>query len=237
MAFDLNSITKEVIRRAPKGIVYGPPGIGKTTFGAGANGVILDTENGIPQELDGVASRTPYFSTWSEIKGFLDWVITAKEKPPAIVVDTIDWLLRRVEEQVAGTDPKASGLVSTLNKSHGGYGNGKQVLRNYVYQYLLPTLDKIVLSGTSVLLLAHTTRRELTTQEGATTERSMPQIHEDLANVMIEWSDFVGAACRSGDQHILVLQETGQLVAKNRYGINQPVPFTWNDFVQAITHS
>jgi len=87
------------------------------------------------------------------------------------------------------------------------------------------------------LLLAHTTRRELTNMEGATYERSMPAIHPDLADVMIEWSDFVGAACVSGSQRVLVLNETTQLTAKNRYGILQPVPLDWNAFVSAITSS
>ena len=233
MAFSLASVSNDIRMRAPKGIVYGPPGIGKTTFGAGSSGLLLDTENGIPFGL--VVTHTPYLPTWLEMKDCLDWLVTTPEPPPAIVIDTVDWLLRRIEEQVSGVDGTVRGMTCTLNKSQGGYGNGKQVLRNYVYQYLLPTLDQIVNRGTSVILLAHTIRRELTSMEGTTFERSMPQIHDDLANVMIEWSDFVGAACMLSGSRSLILQETNQLVAKNRYGITNAIPFSWQAFIDAIT--
>ena len=31
-------VLSQINLRAPKGIVYGPPGVGKTTFGAGSEG-------------------------------------------------------------------------------------------------------------------------------------------------------------------------------------------------------
>jgi hypothetical protein len=80
---------------------------------------------------------------------------------------------------------------STLNRSHGGYGNDKQVLRNYIYQILLPQLDRIVGRGIAVLLLAHAKRTEITDIDGITVEKTTPEFPEDYLNVMIEWSDFV----------------------------------------------
>ena len=230
MAFDLRTITNSTANRAPKGIIYGPPGIGKTTFGA--CGLIVNTENGIPPGL--VVDHTNYFSNWSQIRECLDWLGSIEHSYGVVTIDTVDWLLRRMEEHVSGTDGTHKGMTSTLNKSQGGYGNGKLVLRNHVYQYLLPLLDKLVNNGVAVLLLAHTARRELTTQEGATFERSMPKIHADLADVFIEWSDFVGAACMLSGERALILQETGQLVAKNRYGITNPIPLSWDALVSAI---
>lgn len=153
----------------------------------------------------------------------------------AVIIDSLDWLLRRAEEHVAGVDGTTLGMKQTLNRAHGGYGNGKLVLKNYVYQYLLPTLDKMVNAGIAVILLAHTTRREITTIEGITTEKSAPEIHPDLANTMIEWSDFVGAANMVGDTRQLVLCETNQLLAKNRYGIHDPLPLSWPALMDAMT--
>ncbi len=232
MSFDLSSITRETATRAPKGIVYGPPGVGKTTFGASTGGVVVDTENGIPQGLD--VLHTPYLDSWPKIESCLSSILSVQDKPQAIVVDTVDWMLRRIEEHVAGTDGSTKGMNETLNLSHKGYGNGQAVLKNYVYQYLLPTLDKLTVAGVAIVLLAHTERRELTTQDGATFERSMPQLHKVVSNAVIEWSDFIGAACMQAGQRTLVLQETGQLIAKNRYGITNPVPLDWNSLVSAI---
>lgn len=218
--------------RAPKGIVYGPPGVGKTTFGAGAGkALIIDCENGAAHVN---CDRTPYLPTWPEIQQWLEALAAGGHDYGTVVVDSVDWLLRRAEEHVSGVNPAA--MSNTLNRSHGGYGNGKQVLKNYVYQYLLPTLDRIVNAGVAVLLLAHATRREITTIDGITIEKSAPEIHADLANTMIEWSDFVGAARQVGDGRELVLHETGQLLAKNRYGVSSPLPLSWDALLNAMSN-
>lgn len=218
--------------RAPKGIVYGPPGIGKTTFGAATTKpLIIDCENGAAHVR---CDRTPYLSDWTGIQRWLEAVAAGGHDYGTIVIDSVDWLLRRAEEHVSGVDGSSNGMKQTLNRSHGGYGNGKQVLKNYVYQYLLPTLDKMVNAGIAVVLLAHATRREITTIDGITVEKSAPEIHADLANTMIEWSDFVGAARMGAGGRELVLVETGQLLAKNRYGIETELPLSWHALLNAM---
>jgi len=225
-------ILNQVNFRAPKGIVYGSPGVGKTTFGAAAGGLIVDAENGAAHVQ---CDRTPYLHDWPTMKNWLDALAAGGHDYAAVVIDSIDWLLRRIEEQVSGVDGTAAGMKQTLNRAHGGYGNGKLVLRNYVYQYLLPTLDKIVNAGVAVILLAHAVRRENTSMEGMTSEKSGPEIHPDLANTMIEWSDFVGAACMKGEGRQLILCESNQVLAKNRYGIRDPLPLSWQAFLEAMT--
>ena len=219
--------------RAPKGIVYGPPGVGKTHFGAGTHKpIIVDCENGAAH-VD--CDRTPYLADWDVILPWLDALANDDHTYETVVIDSIDWLLRRLEERVAGVNTK--NMDSTMNRSHGGYGNGKQVLRNYVYQYLLPTLDALVNKGVSVVLLAHASRRTITTIDGITMEKSAPEIHPDLMNTLIEWSDFVGAARMDGDSRELVLNETGQLLAKNRHGITDVLPLDWNALMNAMSHN
>lgn len=219
--------------RAPKGIIYGPPGSGKTTTGASAERpLIVDCENGAAHVP---CHRTPYLTTWSDIQPWLDGLAAGGHDYQTVVIDSIDWLLRRIEEHVAGVDGTSGGMKQTLNRSHGGYGNGRQVLKNYVYQYLLPVLDHLVNSGVAVVLLAHAIRREVTTIDGVAMEKSAPEIHPDLANTLIEWSDFVAAIRLVGDNRELVLHETAQLVAKNRYGITGSLPLSWSALVDAIS--
>jgi len=183
-----DTVIRQTHLRAPKGIVYGPPGVGKTSFGASADRpLIIDCENGAAHVQ---CHRTPYLASWPEMQPWLDGLAAGDHEYQTVVIDSIDWMLRRIEEHVAGVDGTPTGMKQTLNRSHGGYGNGRQVLKNYVYQYLLPILDRLVNSGVAVLLLAHAARRSLTTIDGIELEKYAPEIHPDLANTMIEWSDF-----------------------------------------------
>jgi len=218
--------------RAPKGIVYGSVGVGKTIFGLNAfKRILLNCENGSAYTNKGV---TEYLRTWKEMLPWIEAIANEQHDYKTFVVDTVDWLLRRIEEHVSGTDGKAKGLEATLNHSHGGYGNGKQVLQNYVYQSLLPLFDKMVSRGIAVVLLAHSSRQTLTNSDGISVEKSAPAIHPHLRDIIVEWCDFVGIAQVEDKDRVLHLTETGQYLAKNRYGIKIPVELDYSKFRTAM---
>jgi hypothetical protein len=222
--------------RAPKGVLYGPPGVGKTTFGAGADRpLIVDCENGAAHVP---CDRTPYLSDWPSIRRWLDALASGDHPYATVVIDSVDWLLRRLEEHVSGVKDSDHGMSQTMNRSHGGYGNGKQVLKNYVYQYLLPTLDRIVNARVAVVLLAHASRQDVTSIDGVTSEKSAPDIHADMVNTIIEWSDFVAAARKDAQgAREMILTESTQQLAKNRYGITTALPLSWQALVDAMTRN
>ncbi len=227
----LNGVIQKPIPTAPKGIMYGTPGVGKTTFGASPeNSLVVDCENGagaIP------CKRTPYLETWPQIEGWLTALERESHGYQVVAVDSLDWLLRRLEEHVTGCGEKMS---QTLNKSHGGYGNGKQVLKNYIYRCLLPTFDRIVNRGIALILLAHANRHEIIDVDGMTTEKATPDLHPDYLNTFIEWADFVCLARIDPEgRRVLVTQETNRALAKNRYGMPPVIDFTWPAFCSAMT--
>ena len=126
-------------------------------------------------------------------------------------------------------------LDQTINRSHGGYGNGKQVFKNYVWQDLLQQLDRLIVRGMAVILLAHAKRVEITDVDGITTEKVSADLPEGYLNIFVEWSDFVCLAKAAPDgKRILITQETHRALAKNRYGMPPELPFDWPSFQTAI---
>jgi hypothetical protein len=89
----------------------------------------------------------------------------------------------------------------------------------------------------AVVLLAHATRHEVTSIDGVTVEKSAPDFHVDLVNTLIEWSDFVAAARMNVNNREMVLNESAQQLAKNRYGIAAPLPLNWNALFNEIVKS
>lgn len=227
----LNNVITAQKPSAPKGIIYGPPGIGKTTMAALAPGsLIIDCENGAGAIA---CKRTPYLDKWNDILCWLQSIEQEKHSYKILAIDSVDWLIRRIEEHVSGCANNRP--ESTLNRSHGGYGNGKQVLKNYVYQILLPLLDRIVAKGISVVLIAHAKRTTITDIDGISEQKTAPELPDKYLNMIVEWSDFVCLARKDGDGiRQLVTQETSRALAKNRYNLPEVLPFDWNSFQAAI---
>lgn len=216
----------------PKGIIYGAPGVGKTTFGASAPGaLIVDCEGGAGMVR---CARTPHLKTWGQQYATLQALAAEKHDYGVIVLDTLDWLLGSLETHVSGA---ASGkLAETLNKSNGGYGSGKQVLRNHICLQLIPALDALVARGMAVILLAHAARQDITDADGITTEKTVAEIHPDFLSLFLAWSDFCCLAkTTAGGARELVCQDNGRALAKNRYGLPATLPLTWNAFAGAVS--
>jgi len=229
----MKSVISKPTPGAPKGIIYGPAGVGKTTFGARASGsLIIDCENGAGAVQ---CQRTPYLETWQEIETWLKEIEKGNHEYRVIAIDSVDWLVRRIEEHVSGIG-SGKRYDATLNKSHGGYGNGKQVLKNYIYRCLLPLLDRIVNSGVALILLAHANRTDITDADGITVEKTTPDLPADYLNTFVEWSDFVCLVRADADgTRSMITTETNRALAKNRYSMPAVIEFTWPAFTGAIS--
>lgn len=216
----------------PKGIIYGEPKIGKTTFGASAPGaLIIDCENGAGS-VD--CSPTPYLGSWPEIHEWLAAIEKEQHDYSVLVIDSLDWMLRRIEENVSGATSD-NALDKVLGKSHGGYGHGKQVMRNYIYRLLLPTLNRIIERGIPVILLAHARQSKIIDIDGIEITKTAPDIPDDYLSVFVEWSDFICLARKGADgNRVLVTADAERAVTGNRYGMPSIIPLDWASFTAAI---
>ena len=218
-------------------IVYGQPGVGKTSFAASAKAILLDCENGagaVP-----ALTRTPYLQSWPEMRKWLVELATAlPQGATAVAIDTVDWMVQRIVEHVVlDLDGKApNDITNTLGTAHGGYFKAREIVQNIVYRDLLPMLNAITDQGVAIILLAHAANTKMTSPEGFDLRLAAPDLPQWIAPPFIEWADAVLYASRDGDRRVLITEGTNVILAKNRYSLPAELPLSWNALMNAMTH-
>jgi len=234
----INSLITTTTPAPPKMIVYGQPGVGKTTFAASADAILLDCENGAGA-VPGL-KRTPYLQSWPQMR---QWLVELATSPPdgnsALAVDTIDWMVQRIVEHVVlDLDDKSAGdITNTLGTAHGGYFKAREIVQNIVYRDLLPVLNAIADNGVAIILLAHAANTKMTSPEGFDLRLAAPDLPHWIAPPFIEWADAVLYASRDGDRRTLLTEATNVILAKNRYSLPAELPLSWSALMQALTAS
>lgn len=201
---------------APKLMLYGLSGVGKSSLAAKLKKpLFLDFEGGL--NYLGV-DRSPQYTTLDEF--YTDLVElyrkaeAGKREYDTIVIDSVDWLVRKIVEKAAGIDK--NNLEMTLNKSNGGYGNGKSVLENHIRAKLLPLLVILNKQGYGICLVAHADRKTLMDEDGVDTDRVAPKIDVNTMNIFVEWCDNVFYLKNVNGERYLVLEGDNNVLAKNR---------------------
>ena len=221
---------------APKFMVYSLPGIGKTTLASKLKrSLIIDIEGGA-NFVD--TPRTTQITNLDEFYELLIKLRGAKErKLDYIVIDTADWLVRLMVEQVAGINRSKEGLSQTLNRSNGGYGNGKQILENQVRTRLLPMLGELNAKGYGICLLAHADKKEMMESDGTNIEQITPKIDPNTLNAFMEWCDaiFYLKKAATGNR-ILQLESDDIALAKNRTALTGEINLSEVDVNDVLTN-
>lgn len=217
---------------APKLIIHGLPGSGKSTLASKLkNPVFLDFEGGL-SFID--CTRTSQIDDDVTFKTYLVELINAakngKREYDTVVIDSIDWAMRLLEEQAAGirgkderTGQKFKNLTATLNKANGGYGNGAQYLINLVRSELIPGLSMLNSLGYSICLVAHSTRKTIMGEDGIDIDRIAPKIHDKVFEVFNEWADDIFYLHNENGERYITLEGDDNILAKNRQGLSGSV--------------
>ena len=209
---------------APKIMIYGLSGMGKSTLASKLKKpLFLDFEGGV--NYLGV-DRTPQITNLDTFYAYLNELYrkaeAGKREYDTIVIDSTDWMVRKIVEKAAGID--RHNLSETLNKSNGGYGNGQQVLMNHVRTNLLPMLVALNKQGYGICLIAHAEMKNLMTDDGGSKDRVAPKIDEKTMHVFVEWCDSVLYLKKDfSGERMLVLEGDDDILAKNRQGLTGEV--------------
>jgi len=175
-------ISRGVIVGAQKIVIYGPEGIGKSSFAAKfPNAVFIDTE-GSTKHMD--VARLPKPTSWTML---VEQVKYFKANPTAcdtLIIDTVDWA-----EQLCMADICAKAQKKGIEDF--GYGKGYVYLAEE-FGRLLNLLEDLIELGINIVLVAHAQMRKFEQpDELGAYDRWELKLQKKTAPMVKEWADMV----------------------------------------------
>lgn len=244
MAISLKSISKDPTIAPPRVVLYGPHGIGKTTFGACApSPILMPFEDGIGKlEI----AHFPILKNWSETLEAMQSLAEEAHDYQTVVIDSLDWL-----EPIIWAETCARHKQPDIEAF--GYGKGYlqacDVWREFFAGLKALREDK----GMAVVLIAHTEIKTFADPSTEPYDRYQIKLQPRAAALAEEWADCVlfanfkvhVAKADAGfnkkvtrgvghGERVLYTEERPGWRAKNRYSLPAELPFTWDDFQAAL---
>lgn len=233
---------------AKKVVIYGPEGIGKSTFASKfPEPVFIDTE-GSTKDMDVARFETP--SSWTMLMEQIRYVRSTPGVCKTLIIDTADWA-----EQMCIAD-----LCSRYGKKgieDFGYGNGYVYAREEFGRFL-NALTEVVDTGVNVVLTAHAHLKkfEQPDEMGSYDRWELKlgkKTSSQTAPLVKEWADMVLFANyktwsvavdekgtkRKAQGGARVMHTTHHPCwdAKNRYGLPDEMPFEYDGIRNVIERS
>lgn len=177
-------ITRGKIAAPVRAVIYGPEGVGKSTFAAAWPApVFLDVEGGTKQ-LD--VARIEPITTADELRRAVAQLATEDHDFRTVVVDTADWLERKITDDVC-----RKGKVENIEGF--GYGKGYTILAESIAGFLRTLDDLQAKRGMHVVLLAHATtkRCDPPTESGQPFDRYELKCTKQVSQLLKEWADLL----------------------------------------------
>ena len=145
------NITKGKIRGAKKIVIYGPEGIGKSTFAAQfPDPVFIDTE-GSTNELDVARFDSP--TSWQMLLEQVRYVAKYPDVCKTLVIDTADWAEKMEIEELCQKNGW-NGLEGA------GYGKGYTYAAEEFGRFL-NLLEDVIGKGINIVITAHAQLRKV----------------------------------------------------------------------------
>lgn len=227
-------ISRGKIGGAQKLVLYGPEGIGKSTFAAQLpQPLFIDTEGGTRHlDVQRFAERP---SSWTLLLEQVKYVQSHPDLCRTLVIDTADWAEALCVRHIC--DKKQLGSLEDF-----GYGKGYVYLQEEFARLLQLLTDLAEGRGVNVLLTAHAAMRKFEQpQEMGAYDRWELKLSKKVAPLVKEWADLLLFA----NYEVITLTDTnkhkkatgGERVmyathhpcwdAKNRHGLPDKLPFAY----------
>ena len=225
-------------------LLYGVPGIGKSTFGAKTpNAVVIPTEDG----LRNISCQAfPLAKDFGQVGKYLE-ALTGNHNRSTLVIDSLDWLEKLIWKRVA-QDAGKDGIEDI------GYGKGYQYAAdkwNGMLDFIETELN--IKKQMTVVLIAHS--QVIKHQDPATDayDRYAPRLHKQADAMVREWCDEVLFVNRKvyttekdtgfnrkvtkasgGIERVMYTTEKPSHLAKNRLDLPDELPFAWSELAKYL---
>ena len=236
-------ISSGVVRRPLKIVLYGPEGIGKSTFASRMpQPLLIDTE-GSTTHMD--VRRLPAPTSYTMLLDEIDYVKKNPQLCRTLVVDTADWAEQMAQKELLDKH-QLSGIEDF------GYGKG------YVYSAedfgkMLNKLTEVIESGNHVFVNAHAMMRKFEQpDEMGAYDRWELKLSKKCAPMLKEWADIVifanyetyivmeagkdkaAKGKAQGGRRVMYTTHHPCWDAKNRFGLADKLPFDFAEIVHLV---
>ena len=239
-------ISSGKMQKPLKLVIYGPEGIGKSSFAAQAPGALFIDTEGSTVHMD--VRRLPAPQSWTMLLQEVDYVRRTPGICKTLVIDTVDWAERMARDHVCSTH-SVKGLEDF------GYGKG------YVYLYeaigqLLNQLTEVINAGINVILTAHAKMRKFEQpDELGAYDRWEMKLMKETPGMVKEWADIVLFATyetyivkepgkeksskgkAQGGKRVMYTSHHPCWDAKNRHGLPDKLPLDFGQIAQLFMSS
>lgn len=235
----LANVTRGKQERPVKMVVYGEPGVGKTSLAARARKPIFLTSEDGTSQLD--VARFPLVLSWEECGQGIRALLRDEHDFETLVVDTADGLEPLCWRAVAIAHGKAHIEDVPYGKGH--------VFAVELWRAFLASLDMLVrVRKMTIIVLCHSQVTRVDDVQHGTFERFSMKLHRKVVDAFSEWADAVllarheisvlerrgrGRAMMSGAR-LLFTQNSGAHFAKNRFNLPPEMPLDWDELEAAI---
>lgn len=232
-------LTRGKILKAHKVVLYGPEGIGKSTFASHfPDPAFIDTE-GSTNNMD--VKRFPAPTSWTMLMNEAEETLKNPSLCKTLVIDTADWAERLCIEQTCAK-LKISGIEDL------GYGKG-YVYLSEEFGKLLNLLEEITRKGVNTVLTAHAAMRKFEQpDELGAYDRWELKLSKKTAPLVKEWADMLLFANylthvtltkdnkrkASGGERVMYATHHACWDAKNRCNLPDMLPFDYTFIAPVI---